>query len=680
MNSKFSLLPVFLAFTFNGSAADVAKPAVVSLATLIPAFSAPLDKESEQRERDLEKLVSDAARPGAGAERVSLAKLLCDKAADAKLPFYARSLFLRHLALIGGAESVDPLASLLSDPDLHLREYAREALERNSDCKAGAILCKALKQGGDTQWQIGLMNSLGMRREAAAVPAISSRIANAETSKAALTALGKIATPDAVAALEKAFPASAEALMEAARRLAAEKGAAKASALASKVFAAKVPEWLHAEAFILLETRDAAQVKTFIPAALATDNVRLQAAAVSAAFRVCGCKPALEMLRPQISKLKTVAKLELLRRLDASAENDALALLDDPAPDVQAAAMTTLGRIGSAASVPALLKIAGSSPRPGTPASDALSVICGPGADDAIRKSAANLSGDSKVRALAIAVLGWRGNKSAASELVGFAAEPDPVISRAACAALKTVGTDAELMPLLKLVLGGKVPNAESAVRGIASRSVTKQACVPNILAMGKGAEGKALVPMLVALSLVGGPEGLQVVIGYTQAAQPEVVEGAVGALCNWRELDAVEPLLKVGADPKIPERLRIAVLRSIEQIVLSTADDSPKLRVDAALGLLKTATRDEEKGLAISAIATIPNKAAADALVPLINDLRLKNIACQASVNLAETVFDKNRGSAGKLANAVIKAKAEPSVEKRAQEILRRIALLAKH
>jgi len=680
MNSTRLLLPALLALSTGAFAADSPAPSGNSLDQLIPKLSAPLGPESVQWEDALVQMVSTAGRPEAGAERSALAAALCAKAADPKLSFYVRSLFLRQVILIGGTESVAPLSALLTDSNTQIREYAREALERNPAPEAGGVLREALARGGEARWQIGLINALGTRHDAAAVKAISQKLCDAETYSVALSALGKIATPEAIAALQKALPANqaAQALIVAADRLAKAKDTPKAAAIYSQLYTANVSPGLRTAALAGLVATDAKEAKRQLSAALASDDVRLQTAAVSGMFSVYGSKAAVAELHPQLATSKPAVKLAFLRHLDATEENEALALAGDENPDVQAGVADALGRIGSAASVPVLLKLAGTPPRENTPVSAALSVLNGPGADDAIRQAAA--TGDVKSRALAIAVLGWRGNKSAASELVGYAGEPTPAISRAACIALKAVGTDAELMPMLKLVMKGNVPNAASAARGIAARSSTRQEAVPKILALAKDTHGKELAGVLDALSLVGGPEALKSVTGYTQSAEPDVVEAAVHALGNWPEIDAVQPLLAVGADPKVPEALRIIALRSTERIILAATDVNPKVQIAAAQSLLSTASRDQEKEIAISIIASIKQRIAADALIPLIADGPLKESACLACLNLADLLITKpDFGTARRLALAVQKANPEAVLTARAQAIIIKIEDLEK-
>ena len=78
--------------------------------------------------------------------------------------------------------------------------------------------------------------------------------------------------------------------------------------------------------------------------------------------------------------------------------------------------------------------------------------------------------------------------------------------------------------------------------------------------------------------------------------------------------------------------------------------------------------------------IASIPNRVAANALVPLIKDEHLKGMASLASLNLAEALINKrDRGSARKLANTVISAKPEEAVVKRATGIIEKIEKIEK-
>src|SRR5204862_5339071 len=107
-----------------------------------------------------------------------------------------------RLKRLGTELSIPALAALLKDEQLS--HSARYALESMQSPNAGAALIDALKvTSGATQ--VGIADSLAVRREAAAVPELA-KLLNAKPAlsddvrSAAAAALGEIATPAAIAA------------------------------------------------------------------------------------------------------------------------------------------------------------------------------------------------------------------------------------------------------------------------------------------------------------------------------------------------------------------------------------------------------------------------------------------------------------------------------------------------
>ena len=121
----------------------------------------------------------------------------------------AKDYVCRKLAIVGTAASVPTLAPLLTD-EKH-SHMARFALESMPAAEAGQALRDALsKTSGNLQ--IGVISSIGARRDAASVPALAQLIkdSNASIARAAATALGDIGNSEAAQALQSAKP-SAEA-------------------------------------------------------------------------------------------------------------------------------------------------------------------------------------------------------------------------------------------------------------------------------------------------------------------------------------------------------------------------------------------------------------------------------------------------------------------------------------
>jgi HEAT repeat protein len=148
----------------------------------------------------------------------------------------------QELGHYGGPASVPALASLLSHDTL--ADYARSGLEGIPDASAGAALRNAL---GTLNGRLlaGVVNSLGVRREVAAVPELQKLALDTQrgVTNEALAALGMIGTADAIKTLQKVLtdgPASlrvpaAEAALVAAEQLAKAGNASAARALLEQV-------------------------------------------------------------------------------------------------------------------------------------------------------------------------------------------------------------------------------------------------------------------------------------------------------------------------------------------------------------------------------------------------------------------------------------------------------------
>jgi hypothetical protein len=114
----------------------------------------------------------------------------------------AKEYACRKLSMIGTAGAVPALAALLPDKDHS--HMARFALERIGGPEAADALRRGL-DGVAGDLRIGMISSLGARRDAASVPALTKLLAGDEkVAVAAAEALGMLATAEADAALAAA--------------------------------------------------------------------------------------------------------------------------------------------------------------------------------------------------------------------------------------------------------------------------------------------------------------------------------------------------------------------------------------------------------------------------------------------------------------------------------------------
>lgn len=658
---------------------------------LLPKLAAARVEDRYRAQMELQNLALNAGRPGAEAERVELANILAAKATDSDVPQPARVWVVRQLEYIGAAESVAALTTLLNGQDSELKECARRALEKNPAPGAAESLRAALKQGGETSWTIGLIQLLGERRDTTAVELIRPHLDSKETALAASLALGKIANPKAVAALWGAYDAgasgAADSLVAAGNRLLSAGNKAAANDLFGQLYLAGTPQ---SGAATQATKRPAAPIQVrsaaligcagagsqpagrFIQDALQQQAPELQLAAVTASAVAYGKAGASAALAPLLPKLPPSAKVYVLRVLDAADEKQVIAAVGDPEEMVKLAALERLGQIGSAASISVLFKAVTAGPSSTQKAAAAaLGRISGPGADAAIAKLAGE--GDAKSRAAAINALAARNDQSAAPTLLNYAGESDPEVSAAACAALAKLGTDNELDGLIRLVLAGKTPCAAAALQAVASRVMDKSAAAQKVIAQTKTAAPQQLAPLFEILAMLGGKEALTTVSLSAASANEEVKDAAIRALANWPDFPATKALLVIAFDPHVKAVHCVLAVQAVARLVKSADKEPAAARVDAALAAMKAAPRDEEKKLLLSALASVPDKRAAEAIRPYLSDPKFQKEAGLAAMTLAEALRRSDRSVARELAQAVKDAGLSDDLNRRAGAFLNR-------
>jgi HEAT repeat protein len=642
---------------------------------LLPRLAAAKVEDRYSAQMELQQLAANAARPGAEADRAELAKVLAAKATDAAVPQPARVWIVRQIEYIGAAESVPALTTLLEGQDAELKECARRALEKNPAPAATESLRAALKQGGELNWKVGLIQSLGERGDAQSVSLIALSLAQPETCLAAASALSKIATEQAVnelwAAFDKNTVGAADALVATANRLAAKGEPKRAAVIYLKLYAVPDNGPLRAATLSGLAKAEPAKAKDLILPILSANDPKLQDAAVAAAREVYG-KDVSRVLASLFPTLGAGPKVFVLRVLDASAEQVVITAAADPEEMVRLAALERLGQIGSAASIPVLFQAAtagsGSTQKA---AVAALGRIPDPGAGAAIAKLAEQ--GDAKSRAVAINTLARRNDPAASPALLNYAGDPDAEVSAAACAALAKLGTDNELEGLIRLVLEGKTPGAAAALQAVATRSHDKSGAAQKIIALTQTAPPQQLAPLFEILALLGGKEALAAVSISAGSSNEEVKDAAIRALANWPDFPATQSLLVIASDPNVKLVHSVLAIQGVARLVKSSDKEPAAARLKVALAAMNKATRDEEKKLLLSALASVPDSKAAEAIKPFLGVPKYQQEAGLAALTLADALRKTDKSAAKDLAQAVKTAAISDEITRKADAILRK-------
>jgi len=258
-------------------------------------------------------LAAQVAQPPAGRESgEEVGKLIAVLQSDA--PPFDKDVACRRLAVIGTKDAVPALAGLLADEKLS--DIARYGLEPIPDPSVDEALRAAMAKVKG-RLLIGVLNSIGNRRDQKAVPALVKLLGEADqgVAAAAASALGKIGGLQSAKALERALgsapaalrPAVGDACLWCARTLLAEGKRKDALALYDRVRGSDLPPHIVAAAArgAVLE-RGSAGVRLLVEL-LKSDNQEL----FGMALRLAREMPGAEVTKALVAEL---ANLPVERR------------------------------------------------------------------------------------------------------------------------------------------------------------------------------------------------------------------------------------------------------------------------------------------------------------------------------------------------------------------------------
>lgn len=524
----------------------------------------------------------------------------------------ARQFLLRQLYSIGTARSVAALEALLVDADVaHL---ARNALGRMEAPEAGEALRRALTKTSD-DLQIGIINTLGQRREEKARPDLLPllRSANMPVAVAAARALGKMADAATATALEKArdlaAPVLRQEINDALLRVAERWLNAGQYDEAARIYGSFYP---NGETLVLkvaglrglaLARKTEAGALLLRAGQSGEPAVRPHAIALLAGIPGPDATATLmNMARAGSADNQERVIRALGERGDSSAVPVIVDNLSHKESRVRIAAYEALGEMGGAAAIPALAKAAATTTGPEQQTARASLVrLGGRGSDDAFRSAASNLEPAS--RAEVIRAIGQRGMSSAMTELVAAARQAKETrVRQEACAALGRVSDPKSLPLLLELLMRPQQPDDRAdiadAITQVMSRGNDRRGQGQLLVGALSTAPVEAKPALLGLLNQPATPEALQAVRAALQDSQPAVCEAASRTLGEWPSPEPAEDLLQI-AKAATTSTARLLALRGYVRLTGMVED--PTANYVKAMAL---AQNDEERKLVLGGLS----------------------------------------------------------------------------
>jgi HEAT repeat protein len=581
----------------------------------------------------------------------------------------------KDLSVYGSPKAVPELAKLL--PDEQLASWARIALE----AIPGPASDEALRRAADSlhgQLLVGVINSIGVRRDAGAVKSLIPKLTDQDVgvASAAAVALGRVGNAEAAKSLQqtlasapaKVRPAIAEGLVLCAERSLKEGRAAEAVVLSDAVRKADVPKQRLVEATrgailargdegipLLVEQLQSADKKLFqmaLSTAREYPGTHVDRALADEIERVTPEHAAL-LIGAMADRKETVVVAALLKAATHAPTS------------VRIAAIAALGRAGNDSCVAQMLGFALESDADlAKTAKSALIELQAPKVDEHLIE-ALHGAPTGPMYPLLIELVGERRIK-AVDDLVKALESSDDVVRVAALKALGTTVPADKLSVLISLVVVPKheadAAEAEKALKAACVRMANREACAKELATAMERSPIVTKIALLKIIGAVGGSEALASIGAAAKANDPELQDASSRLLGEWMTIDAAPVLLDL-AKSGPGDKYRVRALRGYIRIARQFAMPEPQ-RLEMCENAMKAAVQPAEQKLVLDVLKLkkYESPATLQLAVKFTKDVpKLNHDACQAALFIARDLGDeKHSGTADEVKEMLSHARLE--------------------
>lgn len=564
----------------------------------------------------------------------------------------AKAPACKQLAIYGSEAAVPELAKLLADEQLaSWSRIALEAIPGSAADEALRVAIPALKG----KLLVGVINSIGVRRDVAAVEVLTGRLQDSdfEVASAAAVALGHIGNAAAVKALQPLLAggpaplraAVAEGCVLCAERLLAAGSRDEAVAVYDQVRQAEVPKQNVLEATrgaILARQSDG--IPLLIEQLKSPDKSFFQIG-LSTARELPGVEvsPALAAELVGASPERAALLLHVLAdRGDKTVLPAVLQTALSGPTEVRIAALGVLPRLGDETLVEPLLQMAaGQDAELALAAKSAVAGLPGDKIDADLKLRLA--SAQDVASPVLIEIVGLRRIEST-PELIKLSGHSDAAVRRAALAALgATIGLK-DLSVLISEVTEPQHPDdaqaAQQALLAACIRMPEGDACAEQLAVAMSSAPAPTKGTLLEIVGAMGGVRSLEIMSAAGKGGDPQLQEIVIRVLGRSLNLDAAPVLLDLaktapGASYQV-NALR-GYIRFARQFVKADAQ-----RVEMCQQAWAIAQRMEEKKLVLEVLGRTQSMAALRMAVAATETPELKEDGARAALAIAQKIGDK--------------------------------------
>ena len=612
---------------------------VLALGAMVLAFGMP-------------PVAAQQRRDSATEEKRLLAVLKSDAAAGQK------AISCKELAIYGSSNAVPELEKLLPNPQLS--SWARIALEVIPGDQSDAAL-RTAAESMQGQLLVGVINSIGVRGDAKAVPILITRLKDNdfEVASAAAVALGRIADDESTGALQAALPTVPEKLRSSVAEacvLCAEArlvtGRQKEAAeIYDQVRSADVPMQRIVEATrgsILARGQEGVPL---LVESLRSPEKKLRQLALATVREFPG-----DQIDAALAKeLKVVPPARAVSIIQAMADRPQtvvlpaiLAAVQNGNPQVQASAIDALRRVGDESCLEILLSMATSDdPELQQIAKSTLAELPGEGVNSKIANMLASSKGNEYPVLLHLVA---QRRVDAVPQVVQALSHRDPEIRQAALVALgQTVSLD-RLSLLIDAVVQSQKPEdaevASQALRAASVRMPDREACATQLSKAIPAASSGTKTTLLEILAEMGGENALAQVSAAAMSRDPQLQDDGSRLLGKWNSVAAAPSLMTLAVSGP-SSKYRVRGMRGY--IGVARKFPMPEAqRVEMCQQAFEKASRIDEQRLVLDVLKIHPS---AEGLALAIQAQKVTSLKTDATV-AASQIAQKLGGKAVDIAS----------------------------
>lgn len=566
-------------------------------------------------------------------------------------PGAEKAIACKNLAIHGSDEAVPDLATLLSDPQLS--SWARIALESIP----GPAADEALRTAADSlegRLLIGMINSIGVRRDPNAVDSLTARLqdANADAASAAAVALGHIGNAAATESLRKALAtahedirsAVAEGCVLCAERLHSDGNSLVAIEIYDEVRNADVPVQRIIEATrgaILARNQDGIPLLLEL---LQSPEKRMFQLALGTAREFPGNNVDKE-LAAEIARATPDRAALIIQAMADRPDTLVLAAVLNSAQrgpkQVRLSAIEALERVGNDSCLSPLLEIAVETDADlARSAKDTIALLPGNKVNAQIVKLLQKAGRNSDP--LMLELVGRR-RIDAVPEVLKALGHSDQNVRRAALVALGEIVTLRELPVLVSQVVYPRhaedLSVAQVALRAASVRMPDRDACATELADALPGSSSATKTTLLEILSDVGGSKALQTLAIAAKSKDPQQQDTGSRLLGKWNNLEAAPVLLDL-ANTASENKYKVRGLRGY--LGLARKFSRGKQRAEMCQIAIDAAIRQEEQILALEVLTLRPDVEGLKVAVKTQELPGLRDAAAEATQAIAEKLSSK--------------------------------------